>query len=176
MNSLYKSVLGESFHHLSPLLQRFHTGQDDVWRGEARVDWSKYRLIRLLLKLGALPQETERVLVTICVTAKQGSELWQRNFGEKLMLSRQQSLGAALRESFGLVSLELHNQIQDGSLHQACSRSSFCGIPLPHALGFRVTAREWQVGDQFHFDVQIGVASLSLLRYRGWLCPQSSRA
>lgn len=176
MNTLYKTLLGTEFNALSPLLQRFHTGQNKVWRGEAQVNWSTSQLLRLFLKLGSLPKESAKLPVTVCITNNKNGEIWHRNFGGKAMRSRQKLHGKTLCESFGPVSLALTNQIQQGSLYQTCSRSRILGVPLPHPFAFRIAAREWQTGERFNFDVEISLAKLSLIRYRGWLVPNSQEA
>lgn len=176
MNSLYKTLLGTEFNALSPLLQRFHAGQEKAWHGEAQINWSKSHVIRLFLKLGGLPNESEKLPVTVCVTNNKNSEIWHRNFGGKAMRSRQKLRGPTLCEIFGPVSLALTNQIKQGSLYQTCSRSRIFGVPMPRPFTFKIAAREWQTDGRFNFDVEISLAKLSLIRYRGWLRPHSQEA
>jgi hypothetical protein len=176
MNSLYKDALGQQFQQLSPLLQRFHSAHDMPWQGEASISWSAHPVLRLLLRLGSLPREAKRVGVTVNVVSQTKGEIWQRNFGGQKMRSRQQWVGASLRECFGPVSLALNNQIEQGALHQSCSHGSLLGFSLPRQLNLHVSAREWQENDRFNFDVDIAIANRSLIRYTGWLRPQSREA
>ena len=176
MSSLYQELLGTAFHRLSPLLQRFHTEQNASWVGEARVSWNRSPLIRLGLRLGGLPKETQRLPLTVRVAGNPCFERWHRRFGDQCMLSEQKVRGESLHESFGPVSLTLDNRVEQGALHQTCPRSSLFGLPLPHPLGFRITAREWQADERFNFDVEIGLAKLTLIRYAGWLIPQDREA
>lgn len=176
MKSLYSTLLGKKFLQLSPVLQRFHSGQEKVWCGEARVDWSKSGLIRMLLKIGGLPREADRSPVTVCITGNKNSETWQRHFGYQAIHSRQQLRDQSLYECFGPVSLALSNHIERGELIQTCVRSRLFGVSLPSSIEFKVTAREWQVHERFHFDVEIGIAKSLIIRYRGWLAPQGGVA
>lgn len=176
MYSLYKTLLGTEFNALSPLLQQFHEAQDKAWHGEAQINWSKSRLLRLFLKLGGLPNESAKLPVKVCVTANENSETWHRDFGGKAMRSKQKIQGQTLRESFGPVSLALFTQIRTGSLHQTCSGSWIFGVPLPRPFALRISAQEWQTNERFNFDVEISLAKLPLIRYRGWLCPHSQAA
>ena len=176
MSTLYKNLLGAKFLQLSPLLQRFHTEQAQPWQGEAAVSWSKNPLIRLCLKLGGLPREGSQQPVTVFVTGNTSHEIWHRTFGGQRMLSKQKLSGQSLYEYFGPVSLALDNRVQQGALHQSSPRSRLFGLPLPHLLGFQITAREWQEDERFNFDVEIGLANLSLIRYIGWLTPQNREA
>lgn len=172
MNSLYSKVLGDAFHRLSPLLQRFHTVQDETWRGEARVHWSSHPGLRLLLRMGGLPKEAEQCHVTVSVVSKTSSEVWLRRFGERNMRSKQKWVGQSLHECFGPVSLTLDNRVEKGALKQTSLHSKMFGVPLPRPFRLRVSAREWQEGERFNFDVDIGLANWPLIRYSGWLRPQ----
>lgn len=173
MTTLYKHLLGDEFLQLSPLLQRFHTEQAQPWQGEAAVHWNTHPLIRLCLKLGGLPREASHQPVTVTVAGDTRHETWHRRFGSQHMLSKQKLSGQTLYECFGPISLALDNRVQQGALHQSSPRSAFLGLPLPSLLGLKITAREWQDDARFNFDVEIGWANLSLIRYVGWLTPQN---
>lgn len=173
MSTLYQHLLGNAFHHLAPLVQRFHTEQGIPWRGEAQVIWSKNPVLRLFLKLGRLPLETKRLPVTVCVTDAANGEIWQRRFGEHAMGSKQKMCGQSLQECFWPVALTLETRVDQGVLYQTCPRSRLFDIPLPRPFRFQVAAREWQQDERFNFDVEIIWANWSLIHYIGWLHPQN---
>lgn len=173
MSTLYQNLMGTEFSQLAPLLQRFHTELGKDWVGEAQISWCKNPLLRALLWLARLPKEANSQPITVHITPGNNHEKWTRRFGPCHMASKQKLQGASLKESFDPFALTLDSHIQQGALHQSCSRSGLLGIPLPSRFTFKITAREWQEDERFHFDVQIGLASLSLIRYRGWLLPNS---
>lgn len=173
MGTLYQNLMGVEFGQLAPLLQRFHTELGTEWSGEARITWCKNPLLRAVLGLARLPKEADRQRITVRVAPGENDEMWTRSFGECQMASKQKLQGSHVKESFGPFALMLDNRIEQGALHQSCSRTGLLGMPLPRWFTFQITAQEWQENERFRFDVQIGLANLSLLRYRGWLLPNS---
>lgn len=173
MGTLYQKLMGTEFSNLAPLLQRFHVELDKDWVGEAQISWCKNPLLRAFLWLAGLPKEANHQPITVHITPGGSSEQWIRRFGKSHMASKQKLQGSGLQENFGPIALILHSHIRQGALHQSCSRSGLLGIPLPSPFAFRISAREWQENGRFNFDVQIGVAALSLIRYRGWLLPHN---
>ncbi len=172
MSKLYPHLLGDAFHQLAPMLQRFHTEMELPWHGKVQVIWNPRPALRQFLKLGGLPRETASQPITVCVTEANNSEIWKRQFGKQVMASRQKISKDSIQEGFGPVALILDTFVDKGALIQTCLRSRLLGIPLPRPLEFRVTAREWEQDECFHFDVGIAWANVSLIRYVGWLRPQ----
>ncbi|WP_028447794.1 DUF4166 domain-containing protein [Chitinimonas koreensis] len=172
LSPLYFRLLGDDFGRLDPLLQRFHSTPGLAWRGETRVAWGEQPLLRTLLRLGRLPREGEAQPVEVVLAEQGGGECWQRNFAGRRMHSHQHADAAGLVESFGPWSLRLDNQVEAGTLHQISRTTRCLGLPLPARLGLRVLAREWAVGERFHFDVAIGWGRWPLLHYTGWLLAQ----
>lgn len=173
MTSLYATLLGNQFHTLAPLLQRFHTQYGETWQGEAAINTHTHPVLRLLLRIAGLPKSGAGVAATVRVNLQAGSECWQRVFAGRRMYSNQTVHGSDLHEGFGPLSLILENRIEQGALHQFSTANRVLGLPMPRWLGLAVTAREWQADDRFNFDVAIRFLNRTLIHYRGWLRPQA---
>ena len=168
--SLYQSALGAEYQALSPTLRQLHNGAAQSWHGEAAVSWGRNKFARLLLRLARMPAQGKRIDCQVNLYPDNKGECWRRRFARRFMQSHQALRQGLLVESFGPLRLYLDNTVSAGGLIQRCVSTRFFGLPLPTWLGLSITAREWSVGKQIHFDVTIGLNSgMHLLRYRGRL-------
>ncbi len=75
-----------------------------------------------------------------------------------------------IRERFGPVAVYMALVVDGEGLRYVIRKWTFCGIPLPLALGPRSTATESVHEGKFRFDVEISHALTGLIvRYRGTL-------
>lgn len=190
--SLYERVLGEAFRGLPEPLRALHRpGWGLRARGVARVDGAEGVVAHLVAAAFRLPRSAERVPVSVEITPGPGGvgrERWTRDFGGARFASTLSVSAAPGRvvERFGPFSFELDLRVgPEGVLGMPVCAWRLGPVPLPPALAPVSIAAE-SVDDQgrFHFDVELrlplgrrnrqGDFRLGrLVRYRGWLAPDS---
>ncbi len=174
---LYQRVLGPAFEHLPAPLRLLHDIEGVAeFTGEAAVERGRNPLARLVAGVFGFPRAGAGVPVRVRLQARDGGEVWTRDFAGKLF-SSVQSAGkgrweALLCERFGPFNFGLALVIDGDRLALVPRRWSVLGLPLPLALAPRGNTYEHGEDGRFHFHVEIGLPLVGLLvRYRGHLLP-----
>jgi hypothetical protein len=171
MQPLYVTLLGSSFHALSPILQRIH---DDRARkryaGRCAVERGTGRLARALAALVGLPKPHHDTPVEVTIERRGDIETWTRRFGSQAMRSVLRARDRVLEERLGLVTLRFELVATEESILWAIKGARFLCLPLPVSFFSACTARESIDGDRYRFDVHAEMRGVGLLvRYRGWM-------
>ena len=171
MSGLYRTVLGDDFQRLAPVLQALHHGQGSSVRGYLSVVWPEMRCMRLLLRLLKMPSESNAAKSDVLIIpVARGSERWIRDIGGRALISVMQPRGQrVIVERTGLLKVYLKTWVDaQGSLQQRSTR--ICprglGLPLP---GLVIAASEHAL-DTSRFRCKVTVASFpfgKLLSYQG---------
>jgi hypothetical protein len=175
---LYERILGSTFHDLPDPLRNLHSPNGVTkWSGTARVTRGKGPLARLGALLLRLPPAAETVPVTVTFTPKNGTEIWERNFGGKKFHSVQaEGTGRnahLLTERFGPITVSLALTLKNGELDLIPRRWSLLGIPMPTALLPQGRSFESAPNGDFTFDVQFKTPVTGLIAaYKGTLKQQ----
>jgi hypothetical protein len=179
---LYRRILGSAFDTLPEPIRAMHdlAGSMTV-SGRADIDRGTNILARFAAALFGFPKAGRNVPIEVRFEAKNGAEIWQRNFaGQRFSSSQSEGTGRSSRllaERFGPFTFGLAVLAGSGQLTLVLRRWSLLGIPLPLVLAPRSDSYEF-VGDdgRFHFHVELRLPLAGLLvRYRGWLVPADSK-
>lgn len=175
---LYERILGSAFLDLPEPMRDLHTPQGITrWSGTATVTRGSNPLATLAATLFGLPKAADSVPVTVTFTPKNGTEIWERNFGGKTFHSVQaEGTGRSahlLSERFGPVTVGLALVLKDGEVDLIPRRWSVLGIPMPTALLPQGRSYEAASDGTFHFDVQFKTPLTGLIAaYKGTLTKQ----
>jgi hypothetical protein len=176
---LYRRLLGDAWDALPPPLQAMHAidrglvahGIGDVERGRG---WSA----RLAAWLIGFPPAGRGIPVKVEFEARDGCELWRRQFAGRSFSSIQEEgrgrFERLLCERFGSLKFGMALVLDDDRLRLVVRRRSAFGIALPRVLAPRGDFHEFARDGRFHFHVEIRHPFGGLIvAYRGWLAPQS---
>jgi hypothetical protein len=179
--SLYRVALGTSFDLLPEPLRRMHSPAEGLTaHGTARVDGADRLIGRIVAATFGLPAAGENLPVSVKMTPAFGQERWTRDFDGKRFES---VLSAAampnrLIERFGPFSFELDVPVGPSGVLGMPIRAWRLGpIPLPRFLAPVSIATEGVDNNgRFRFDVEmrLPLALGRLVRYRGYLVPDSA--
>jgi hypothetical protein len=170
--SLYRRLMGEAFDRLPAPLQALHEpGEGVAFEGRADVARSANPLANLAANLIGFPKAGSDVAVRVDFTVRDGRETWTRTFAGRRFSSVQEAGPAALlTEWFGPQAFDLAILEKDGVLSLVMRGWRFLSLPMPRALGPRITSYESAEGGRFNFHVEIGLPVIGrLVRYDGWL-------
>jgi hypothetical protein len=177
---LYQRLLGDAWPALPEPLRVMHSLKDTFTaRGTASVERGTGVLARAVATITRFPQAGENIPVTVNFRLHEGKETWQRIFAGK-SFSSVQSEGKGrseglLSERFGPFTFGLALVCEDQKLRLVVRRWDFLGLPLPLWLAPRGDAYESVEDGRFHFHVEIAHPLTGLIvRYRGWLEPESN--
>jgi Domain of unknown function (DUF4166)/Saccharopine dehydrogenase NADP binding domain len=176
---LYRRILGDAYALLPQPIQVMHDLKRDLTAvGVASVERGASLLSRLAAWIVGLPPAGEDVPVKVTFSVGDGREHWQRDFASKRFASTQEEgqgrNARLLRERFGPINFAMALVIESERLRLVLRRWSIFGIALPLWLAPRSNTYE-HVGDgRFRFYVEISHPLAGLIvRYRGWLVPQT---
>lgn len=176
--ALYDAVLGDTMQRFAEPIRSFHRAASPArYAGRAIVERGENPLARLLATIMGLPRSSCDCPIEIEVThASNGSETWSRSFAGKPFVSRQEagrgSWSGQIVERIGPMAFAYAITPRDGAAHLQVKGWTALGIPMPLALGPRVTAFEHSAADRFNFDVDMALPLIGrIVRYRGWLIP-----
>jgi hypothetical protein len=180
--TLYQRVLGDAYSRLAPPIRNLHAfDKRGEFEGRAEISGASNALARLIARPFGFPRAGHDVPVRVTLTDANGIETWTRDFGGKILRSRQQ-LGRGryeglVVERFGPTSFGMAVVVRDGRLGLILRRWDVLGIPMPNWLMPRVEAGEHADDGRFHFLVDIALPVLGrLVRYEGWLVQLKSSA
>ena len=168
--ALYERVMGPAFRELPPTLRAMHRPwRDASGEGEAEVTGGGNAVARGIAGIMGFPAPGHHLLRVDFVT-RGGTERWTRTFGKRSFTSEMRASKGQLVERFGLLRFRFDLLADDKGLSMRMRGWSAFGVRLPMILGPRTTAREWEAGGRFHFDVSIALPLIGpLVHYRGWL-------
>ncbi len=177
--TLFQSALEDRWDTLPEKVKALHGVQDiESFSGEAEVTRGTSLIARLAAWFFGFPPAAERVPLTITKARTELGEIWERNFGGRLFRSHctPAPLKYCYRERFGIVSFELELAVDSSGMEFPVRRGWFLGIPLPRFLLPDSETREYVENDVFRFDVSLTAPLKAglIVRYRGWVIPDSS--
>jgi hypothetical protein len=176
---LFRRMLGDAYASLPQPIQVMHDLKRNLTAaGVASVERGKSLLSRLVAWIVGLPPAGEDVSVKVTFSVDHGREHWQRNFAGKTFASTQgegQSRNARLLcERFGPINFAMALVIEGERLRLVLRRWSIFGIALPLWLAPRSNTYEHVQDGRFRFHVELSHPLTGLIvRYRGWLIPQT---
>lgn len=160
--SLYRSVLGEDFGDLAPVLQRFHgAAAGSRARGILRVERGRGPLARFACLCMGAPAPGDAVPVDMIVEVDpSGRERWVRSFAGSPMVTRQWRRGDRLVEALGPCALAFELEREGTAMVFRQRACRMLGIPWPLALAPVIEARVDQVavGDDATWEVDVTIA------------------
>jgi len=170
-HSLYRQVMGEAFDLLAPELKSFHGCSGRVrLAGRCSVTGPRTAAARILGWLFRLPRAVADAPLTFVLEASPTTEIWQRHFPGRLMVSRMHAEGPLLVERLGAVDLHFALRAMNGALSMRLERVTLWGMACPAWLFPQVRAEERATPGELHFDVAATLPGLGLLvAYRGAL-------
>jgi NAD(P)-dependent dehydrogenase (short-subunit alcohol dehydrogenase family) len=173
---LYARVMGEDFALLPPAVRALHLVNGDfAASGTAEVISGKGLPARLLCRIIGFPAAAASVPVSVWMREQDGVETWRRDFGGAAFSSRLAHRGALLTERFGPIRFGFTLRREADGLTMHFARWWLGPLPMPRLLMPRGTAREYEAGGRFHFDVPIALPLIGpVIHYRGWLAPRET--
>jgi hypothetical protein len=174
---LYARVMGEDFAALPPAVRALHLVNGDLAAsGMAEVIRGRGSIARLLCRIMGFPAAAAEVPVSVWMREEDGVETWRRDFGGAAFSSRLAKRSGLLTERFGPIRFGFRLRREADGLSMHFVRWWLGPLPMPRFLMPRGTAREYEAGGRFHFDVPIALPLIGpVIRYRGWLIPSSNR-
>lgn len=175
---LFQQALGPDFDRLPEAVQKLHlVTARHKWSGEAKVTRGKSLIGALVCRLVGFPPAAEKTPVSVTIERRGNAEVWERRFGDKSfrsLITRSGTTGSGeIRERFGLLVFKIQLQNSQDALHFPVKHGWFLGLPIPKWLLPQSTSCEQEVNGRFVFDVGVAVPGIgTLVRYRGWLCPE----
>lgn len=169
---LYERVLGERFAALPASVRALHEVHGDAAAaGEGEVRRGRSWIGRIAGWLTGFPP-AGRYPLRVDFREEDGVERWTRHFGPHSFASSLSQHGHRLVERFGPLRFRFELPSDSSGLEMILVGWSCLGLPLPLALAPRTTAREWQEGGRFRFDVKIALPLAGeVIHYSGWLRP-----
>lgn len=180
---LYARVLDSAFDRLPAPVRALHDLSDTArWSGRAEIERAPgWRAVLAGAVLG-LPRAGRDVPVTVTFTRRGDAELWERDFGGRVLRSIQRPgrgrSAHLIDERFGPFQVSLACVLIGDKLHIVPRRWSLLEIPMPRR--FLPGGRTFETADakgRFHFDVQFTTPLTGdIARYSGWLTPGDADA
>lgn len=177
-NCLFARALGASFRRMPEAIRTAHMpGRQLVLKGTASVSGAENVFARMAAALFGFPQSGDGIPVTVTMRARDGKEIWVRDFGGRRfrsVLARRPDGG--LSERFGPVTFDLDVPATSRGLDMLIRRWRLGPIPLPFWFAPTAEARErLDAEGRFSFDVSIALPIVGrIVRYRGWLAPEAT--
>jgi hypothetical protein len=180
MNSLFKNLLGESFHRLPQTVRRIHGLEASLaTEGLAEVVVAPGFWPWLICKLAGLPKTGHNVPVTVSFHPDGlGGERWQRSFANRhyaSTISIEETDGRRkLIERLGLFAIEFSLAANNDHLAWSLKNWWFVGIPLPKCTKPQIECRESEENARFVFDIAVVFPLVGpVIHYQGWLVPRT---
>ena len=170
---LYERVIGDRFAALAPAVRAIHQVYGDGGAaGHGHVRRTKGLVGRAICNFMRLPP-SGTCPVHVAFEERNGVETWTRDFGGHQFRSVLRQRRDRLTERFGPASFTFDLNSDEGALRMVLRRWELLRIPLPLFLAPKISAREWQEGERFHFDVAVALPLIGpVIAYSGWLQPE----
>jgi hypothetical protein len=161
--------MGGRFAELPHAVQAMHDVHGDGGAaGEGTVTRGK-GLARLIGRIMRFPPSGTYPL-HVSFTGHGGKERWVRDFGGHRFSSELSPAGQGVAERFGPLRFAFDLPSDANGLRMVLLGWTAFGMPMPRALGPRITAREWQEGERFRFAVAVRLPLIGeVVRYSGRL-------
>jgi NAD(P)-dependent dehydrogenase (short-subunit alcohol dehydrogenase family) len=168
----YRQVMGSRFADLAEPVRQMHQplGLTRA-RGTASVERGTSLVARLMGQIMGFPPAGS-YRCEVLFEPENGREVWTRSFGPHRFSSEMSAARSGLLvERFGPLRFHFALEVtKEGGLVMLLRRWTVLGLPMPLALGPRITAGETAEGDAFRFDVAVVMPLLgSIVHYRGLL-------
>lgn len=174
---LYQRTLGDAWDRLSSQIRQLHSvAGESSFVGECSVERGRHPLAWLIATLIGFPDSGATQKISVRLVEEVDGERWIRQIGKRRFSSVQNPGRGAhqwlIRERFGPVAVYMALVVDGECLRYVIRKWTFCGIPLPLAIGPGTTAVESLHLGKFCFDVEIRHFLTGLIvRYRGTLSP-----
>lgn len=172
---LFPLLLGADFERLPAPCRRMHSPRaPSTATGVAEVTRGTGLLSRLVGGIARMPPAASSVPIKVrFAPLAPGREVWIREFGSSLFLSRLSRQGDCLREWLFPVELDFRLEGSETGVVWHFQRARLLGfLPLPGPLAPRVIAREWAEDGKYRFHAEVSLPLVGfVVRYTGWLGP-----
>ncbi|WP_114952457.1 SDR family oxidoreductase [Sphingosinicella terrae] len=167
---LYARLMGDDFVRLPTAVRNLHDlCADGGAEGDGMVERGRGLAAGLLGFLMGMPPPG-KTPIHVAFTECGGAETWTRDFGGHLFASELSGRDGLLVERFGPVRFAFQVPGGPDGLEMKLHRWSFLGLPMPAWLGPRISAREYEEGGRFRFDVRVSMPLVGqIVRYSGSL-------
>ena len=173
--SVFRSVLGTTWHELPALIQRLHDAPNETtFSGYAQINRGNNLLAQCIATVFNFPIKANAAPVKVTFQKQNQIERWERNFNECKFIS-DISAGKGrythqIYERFGAFTFSIALVLKENKLHYVIEQWQFFSLPLPRLLRPRGDSFEYVSDDKFHFSVEIKLPLIGLIvSYRGWL-------
>lgn len=178
---LYAQTMGDKFKQLPVSVRALHRiDKQSVFEGRATVTRGKSPLSGLAGLIFRFPKTSDDVPVRVVLSETDGTEIWERYFDGRRMVSRQyigrgQWTGLII-ERFGPFTIAMAPVVKGRRMYLTTQGWAFAGIPLPGFLKPGGEIYESEEDGRFRFHVDICAPLIGrLVKYEGWLMPKASR-
>ena len=174
-------LLGADFDRLPPPVRFLHSlraplrvaGRADITAADGFLAW-------LICASAGLPRPGRDVAVSVTFEPREdGAEHWDRKFADRRYTSSI-AIGTGrdsgfLIERFGPFQLRFQLTVLPEGLGWLVVGWRLVGVPLPHWSVPSIRCLESDDSGRFAFDIDVSFPVIGwLMRYRGWLAPQSA--
>lgn len=181
--TLYQTLLGAAFFRLPDTLRTLHGAHGSArYAGRVTVTRGRGLLSRLCGRLARLPPAMTEAPVTVEFVTGPKGEIWNRQFGAPPRAARMRSRlwhrDGQLRERVGAIQLRFVLHTHEGTIYWNVVGARLLGVlPLPAALFREVRCNEREINGHYAFEVEATLPLAGpLIRYGGWLAPESDAA
>jgi hypothetical protein len=169
--TLYQRILGDDYERLPRQLRRLHGMTDPgEWRGQFTIAGGDGLVRRLILRALRLPLPGENVETVLRITSNDTGELWMRQFGDRVLRTRQWQEGRLLIEEAGPMRFAFRLAGDEEGMTFATDHTRMLGVRMPQRLSVRVDAAVRGLETGWHVKVAIARPLLGrILTYSGEL-------
>jgi saccharopine dehydrogenase-like NADP-dependent oxidoreductase len=167
---LYRRVMGPAHAAMPAPVRAMHDLIGDAGAcGSATVRRGSSLFARFICTVMRFPPEGAHAL-HVSFEERNGVERWIRDFTGHTFASDLSQRGDRLVERFGPMRFSFDLPSDASGLRMVMRGWSMLGVPMPLWLAPRSEAREWAEGDDFCFDVPIGLPGIGMVvHYAGRL-------
>jgi len=169
--TLYETILGESFERLAPALMGIHDARPTKrYTGRCAIRGDANWAARVIARIAGLPRATADVPVEITIERKGNSEVWTRIFGTQRMHSTMENHRGRLRERLGPIVLTFELSADSERIEWKFRSARLAIVPLPITWLLTCSAAESLEDGRYTFDVSARIRGVGVIvQYKGWL-------
>lgn len=166
----YRRALGTAWASCPPPVRAFHA-QSGRYVGQISVKRPKNPFLRLIGWAAGFPSSVMNKPFVLTKTAQGDREVWTRKIAHHRMTSTQWCEDGLLAERMGPLTAITRLDVKDDAIQMTLVAWRLLGCPMPVWLGPRISTRESAQGQNYCFDVSVGVPvfASTLVRYSGHL-------